>query len=93
MDALDGLCQGCCVSTEPMFFARPEGTPIELRIPSRLASWNVAGHADQLRLTASLDGADELLTPTLNQLTGSVSHSRRPVRKILDGHCQVPVPA
>jgi hypothetical protein len=61
------------VSSEPTFFVRPEGTPTQLRIPPRLASWNVAGHPDQRRLAASLDDAEQLLTPTLSQLTGSVA--------------------
>ena len=34
------LGQGCCVSTEPRFYLRPEGAAIELRTPPRLASWN-----------------------------------------------------
>ena len=60
-------------SSEPTFFARPKGAPTQLRIPPRLASWNVAGHPDQLRLTVSLDHAEELLAPMLSQLTGPVA--------------------
>lgn len=56
-----------------MFFNRPETVPVELRMPPRLASWNAAGHPDQLRLTASLDHADKLLSPRLDQLTGWVA--------------------
>jgi hypothetical protein len=43
------------VHAEPAFYLRPEGAAIELRTPPRLASWNAAGHPDQVRLTASLD--------------------------------------
>jgi hypothetical protein len=61
------------VRTEPGFYLRPEGEPTELGTPPRLASWNVAGHPDQRRLAASLDHAEELLAPTLGQLTGPVA--------------------
>jgi hypothetical protein len=61
------------VGTEPRFYLRPEGVAIELRTPPRLASWNAAGHPDQVRLTVSLDHAEKLLAPTLTQLTGSVA--------------------
>jgi hypothetical protein len=61
------------VGTEPRFYLRPQGASIELRTPPRLASWNAAGHPDQVRLTVSLDRADKLLAPTLTQLTGSVA--------------------
>lgn len=47
--------------------------PIELRVAPRLASWNVAGHPDQVRLAAALDDAEELLAPRLAKVRGSVA--------------------
>lgn len=61
------------MTIEPVFFTRPEGAPIQLRTPPRLASWNVAGHPDQLRLAAALDDAEELLAPTVGALSGPLA--------------------
>ena len=57
----------------PVFFGRPESTPIRLRMPPRLASWNAAGHPDQVRLAAALADAEELLAPQLARLRGPVA--------------------
>lgn len=43
------------------WFARPENTAHPLRVAPRLASWNKAGHPDQVRLRAYLDDTEELL--------------------------------
>ena len=72
------------MTTEAKFFLRPEGEPSALGTPLRLASWNVAGHPDQVRLTAALDHAEEVLAPTLKQLTG-------PLALRLDVGLQVPL--
>lgn len=49
------------------FYARPEGGAIQLRVHPRLASWNAAGHPDQLQLEAALIDTEQLLTPTIAQ--------------------------
>jgi hypothetical protein len=61
------------MSTEPVFFARPEGPAVELRVAPRLASWNAARDPDQLKLAAALNDADELLGPSLSHLTGPLA--------------------
>ncbi|MGH3977720.1 MAG: hypothetical protein ACRDRZ_01770 [Pseudonocardiaceae bacterium] len=50
------------------FYARPEGAPIQLRVQPRLASWELAGHPDQLRLADALADTERLLTPVVAQL-------------------------
>ena len=42
-------------------YARPEGDRHQLRLAPRLASWNKADDADQLRLRAYLDDTEALL--------------------------------
>jgi hypothetical protein len=54
-----------------MFFARPEGVPTERRFPPSLASWNVAGHPEQLRHTAPLVHAEQ--PSNVNETVGSDS--------------------
>ena len=46
---------------ETRWYARPEGESLPLRIAPRLASWEKAGHPDQVRLQAYLDDTAELL--------------------------------
>lgn len=43
------------------WFARPEGDSKTLRFTPRLASWNKAGHPDQVQLRAYLDDTEALL--------------------------------
>jgi hypothetical protein len=43
------------------WYARPEGESLQLRITPRLASWERAGHPDQVRLQAYLDETAALL--------------------------------
>jgi len=42
--------------------------PTQLRLQPRLASWNAAGHPDQVRLRAALEDASELLKGALAPL-------------------------
>ena len=48
--------------TEPVFYACPDNDPTLLLVQPQLASWNVAGHSDQVRLAAALADAEERLT-------------------------------
>lgn len=62
-----------CATTESVtilsrFYARPDVEPIQLRVQPRLASWNAAGHPDQLRLEAALTDTGHLLMPAIAQL-------------------------
>ncbi|MDT5370739.1 MAG: hypothetical protein QOC62_5170 [Mycobacterium sp.] len=43
------------------WYARPENEAQQLRVAPRLASWNKAGHPDQVRLRAYLDDTEGLL--------------------------------
>jgi hypothetical protein len=43
------------------WYARPEGLSHQLRVAPRLASWNKAGHRDQIRLGEYLDDTEALL--------------------------------
>ena len=43
------------------WFARPEGTPRNLRTVPRLASWNKSDHPDQIRLREYVDDTEDLL--------------------------------
>jgi hypothetical protein len=43
------------------WYARPEGDSLKLRVAPRLASWEKAGHPDQVRLEAYLDDTRLLL--------------------------------
>ena len=43
------------------WYARPEGDSHQLRVAPQLASWEKAGHPDQVRLQAYLDDTEELL--------------------------------
>ena len=54
-------------------FTRPESPPIALPVPPRLASWNRAGHPDQVRLARYLAVADDLLRPYYGELTGPLA--------------------
>jgi hypothetical protein len=47
--------------------------PLQLPVPSRLASWNRAGDPDQVRLAAHLDAVEALLRPRLEQLSGPLA--------------------
>lgn len=48
--------------TAPMrWFARPEGVGHRLNVTPRLASWEKAGHPDQVRLRAYLDDTETLI--------------------------------
>jgi hypothetical protein len=50
------------LAAPPMrWYARPEGESLQLRIAPRLASWEIAGHPDQVRLQAYLDDTAALL--------------------------------
>jgi hypothetical protein len=51
----------------------PGSQPLRLPVPPRLASWNRAGEADQVRLAGYLDGAEALLRPRLEQLSGPLA--------------------
>ena len=51
------------VTVQPTVFALPSAPPISLSVAPRLASWNVAGHPDQVRLAAALDDAVSVLAP------------------------------
>ena len=73
LTASEGNATVSQVTAEPLFFARPEGPAIELGVPPRLATWNVAGDPDQLKLAASLEDADQRLEHTLNQLKGPLA--------------------
>jgi hypothetical protein len=57
-----------CVTVHNRFYERPEAPPTRLRRRPRLASWNAAGHPDQVRLRAALEDAGELLAPSLAKL-------------------------
>lgn len=61
------------VNVVPVFFARPEGDAVRLRIQPRLACWNAAGHPDQVRLAEFLDHAESVLKPTLERLSEPVA--------------------
>ena len=54
----------------PVFFAKPDAGMTALEIAPRLASWDAAGHPDQVALRAFLDHAEALFAPHLAQLTG-----------------------
>jgi hypothetical protein len=54
-------------------FAMPASQPLRLPVPPRLASWNKAGDADQVRLAKYLDAADELLRPHCARLPGPLA--------------------
>jgi hypothetical protein len=54
------------VTVQPIFYARPESASTRLRLQPRLASWNAAGHRDQVRLSAALDDAAAAVVPTLD---------------------------
>nr|WP_310773387.1 hypothetical protein [Mycobacterium sp. Z3061] len=43
------------------WYARPENHPLQLSVAPRLASWNKAGHPDQVRLRVYLEHAESLL--------------------------------
>jgi hypothetical protein len=47
--------------------------PLQLPVPSRLASWNRAGDPDQVRLAAYLDAVEAVLLPRLEQLSGPLA--------------------
>ncbi|WP_217898504.1 hypothetical protein [Haloechinothrix alba] len=50
------------------FFTKPNGSLQTLRIPPRLASWERAGHPDQVRLDEYVQHAGELLAPQFSGL-------------------------
>lgn len=54
-------------------FAMPGNPPLRLPVEPRLASWNKAGHPDQVRLAGYLDVADELLRPHYARLAGPLA--------------------
>jgi hypothetical protein len=54
-------------------FAMPGSQPLRLPVPPRLASWNKAGDADQVRLARYLATAGELLRPHYARLTGPLA--------------------
>jgi hypothetical protein len=56
------------VALAPVFFAKPDAEMSALKIAPRLASWDAAGHPDQLALHKSLDHAEALLAPQLVML-------------------------
>lgn len=53
------------VTRQPIFYARPSGERYTLKLAPRLASWNRADHPDQLRLTAALEHAADVVLPRL----------------------------
>ena len=63
-DALAGM---------PGVFAMPSSQPLRLAVAPRLASWNAAGHPDQVRLDAFLTAAEHLLVPRLECLAGPLA--------------------
>lgn len=56
----------------PRFYAWPERAPLRLGLQPRLASWNAAGHPDQIRLSAALTDAACVLMPAMENLEGPV---------------------
>jgi hypothetical protein len=54
-------------------FARPGSRPLRLPGPPRLASWEKAGHPDQVLLDEYLDETDELLRPHYGMLSGPLA--------------------
>jgi hypothetical protein len=67
------VCHSVDVAVAPVFYARPSAAQIALRMRPQLASWNAADHPDQLRLTAALDHAGELLAPAIAASTGPLA--------------------
>ncbi|SNR82004.1 hypothetical protein SAMN04488107_0038 [Geodermatophilus saharensis] len=53
----------------PVFFAKPDAGMAALEIAPRLASWEAAGHPDQVALRAFLDYAEAVFAPQLAQLS------------------------
>lgn len=67
------MCHRAGVQAEPTFYDRPESTATPLVVAPRLASWNAAGHPDQVRLSAALDHAEAVLTTDLDRLDGPLA--------------------
>ena len=57
----------------PTFYVRPSGERFALKVAPRLASWNRSDHPDQLRLTAALEHAVDVLGPKLGAVPGPVA--------------------
>jgi hypothetical protein len=56
------------MALHPVFFAKPDAETTDLEISPRLASWDAAGHPDQVALQAFLDYAQTVFAPQLVQL-------------------------
>lgn len=73
-----------------LLFAAPTGDPLRLDVHPRLASWNVAGHRDQVRLEAFLAAAERLIRPRLDRLADplllSLDVGLPPATPLLDHH-------
>lgn len=56
------------MALDPVFFAKPDAEMTELEVTPRLASWDAAGHPDQVALKSFLDYAEAVFAPQLAQL-------------------------
>lgn len=61
------------MAVQPIFYRRPELQPAQLTLQPRLASWNAAGHPDQLRLAEALEDAATALAPVLDVASGPMA--------------------
>jgi hypothetical protein len=55
------------------FFATPPGEPVLLTHRPQLASWNAAGHPDQVTLGEYLDATEQQISPQLDATPGPVA--------------------
>lgn len=73
-----------------LLFAAPTSDPLWLDVQPRLASWNAAGHPDQVRLEAFLTAAERLIRPRLDTLADplllSLDVGLPPATPLLDHH-------
>jgi hypothetical protein len=58
---------------QPVFFERPTGSAITLRLAPRLANWNRAGDSGGARLTRALSYSQEAIAPRLAACQGPVA--------------------
>jgi hypothetical protein len=58
---------------EPVFFERPTGPAVTLRLAPRLANWNRAGDSGAARLTRALSHSQEAVDPLLAACEGPVA--------------------
>jgi hypothetical protein len=61
------------MGTGPVTYATPSGTPLRLRLPPRLESWNAKGHPDQVRLREFVAHVRELVDPVAEAIAGPLA--------------------